>query len=201
MTRIDHASLNQLRAQQRPVRVTEDLLAAVICIVKSPSADLSWTKGAKRLMANVDRFIELLLGRSDMEEDSETILESVSPFLNRVTPSVDDLGHQPGGLAAGQLLGWVQGIVRLHSILQSQVRPLNVRLENTSTSLTECEKKLKRQEENMQVKGAYRPTHVLISLCVWGGGVSVWVRESLSVYVSVCREGQLGKLLHLLLWF
>ena len=168
VTHIDHTSLNQLRAQQRPVQVTETLLAAVICIVKSPSADLSWTKGAKRLMANVDRFIELLLGRSDMEENSETILESVNPFLNQVTPYVDDLCHQPGGLAAEQLLGWVQGIVRLHSILQSQVRPLNVRLESTSTSLAECEKKLKRQEENMQVRGAHRLTHVLIIWCGYG---------------------------------
>ena len=152
VTDINHESLTELRAQQRPPQVTEDLLAAVISIVKSPSADMSWTKGAKRLMANVERFRELLLGRSTMEDDSETIIESVNPILNRVGLSVDELGHHPGGLAATQLLGWVQGIVRLHSILQSRVRPLNLRLEGMSASLRECEEKLRLQEGKMQVR-------------------------------------------------
>ena len=29
----------------------------VVLIVKSPQADISWTKGAKRLMANLDRCV------------------------------------------------------------------------------------------------------------------------------------------------
>ena len=149
---INHESLTELRAQQRPPQVTEDLLAAVISIVKSPSADMSWTKGAKRLMANVERFRELLLSRSTMEDDSETIIESVNPILNRVGLSVDELSRHPGGLAATQLLGWVQGVVRLHSILQSRVRPLNLRLESMSASLRECEEKLRLQEGKMQVR-------------------------------------------------
>ena len=61
---INHSSLTELRVQQRPPQIIEDLMSAVISIVKSPTADLSWTKGAKRLMANIDRFQELLLGRA-----------------------------------------------------------------------------------------------------------------------------------------
>ena len=150
---VNHASLTELRAQQRPPQELEDLLAAVISVVKSPTADLSWTKGAKRLMANVDRFRELLLGQTQTEDNSETILDSVGPIINQAGLSADNLGTYPGGLAATQLLEWVQGIVKLHSILLSRVRPLEVRLESMSGSLHECEEKLRLQEDKMQVGG------------------------------------------------
>lgn len=52
---MDQESLMVLRALQKPPQEVEELLAAVIMIVKSPTADLSWTKGAKRLLANLDR--------------------------------------------------------------------------------------------------------------------------------------------------
>ena len=54
---MDEGSLAELRALQRPSPELEELLAAVIMIVKSPTADTSWTKGAKRLMANLDRCV------------------------------------------------------------------------------------------------------------------------------------------------
>ena len=154
---INHASLTELRAQQRPPQQIEDLMAAVISVVKSPTADLSWTKGAKRLMANIDRFQELLLGQSQIEDNSETILESVEPITSRVALSVDELGTYPGGLAATQLLEWVQGVVKLHSILQTRVRPLEARLKTMSGSLQECEEKLRLQEDKMQVRPRHNP--------------------------------------------
>lgn len=52
---LDHASLLELRALGHPSPDVEELLSAIITIVKGPSADHSWTKGAKRLMANLDR--------------------------------------------------------------------------------------------------------------------------------------------------
>ena len=52
---MDHDSLSELRALQRAPEEVEELLVAVIAIMKGPSADFSWTKGAKRLMANLDR--------------------------------------------------------------------------------------------------------------------------------------------------
>ena len=149
---INHSSLTELRAQQRPPQLIEDLMVAVISVIKSPTADISWTKGAKRLMANIDRFQELLLGQSQIEDNSETILESVGPITSRVAQSVDELGTHPGGLAATQLLEWVQGVVKLHSILQTRVRPLEARLEAMSTSLKEGEEKLRQQEEKMQAR-------------------------------------------------
>ena len=53
---MDHESLSELRALQRAPEEVEELLVAVIVIMKGPSADFSWTKGAKRLMANLDRY-------------------------------------------------------------------------------------------------------------------------------------------------
>ena len=56
---LDYESLSELRALQRAPEEVEELLVAVIVIMKGPSADFSWTKGAKRLMANLDRYIFL----------------------------------------------------------------------------------------------------------------------------------------------
>lgn len=148
---INHSSLTELRAQQRPPQIIEDLMSAVISIVKSPAADLSWTKGAKRLMANIDRFQELLLGKSQSENDSITILTSVEPIVNRVAQSVDELGNYPGGLAATQLLEWARGLVKLHSLLETRVRPLEEKMGAMTSSLAECKERLRQQEDKMNV--------------------------------------------------
>ena len=47
--------LSELRSLQRPPADIEELLVAVIMIVKGTPSDTSWTKGAKRIMANLDR--------------------------------------------------------------------------------------------------------------------------------------------------
>lgn len=52
---MDQEGLSELRSLQRPPPDIEDLLMAVITILKGTSADVSWTKGAKRIMANLDR--------------------------------------------------------------------------------------------------------------------------------------------------
>ena len=53
---LDQMSLTELRALAHPSADVEALLGAIITIVKGPSADHSWTKGAKRFMANLDRY-------------------------------------------------------------------------------------------------------------------------------------------------
>ena len=58
---MDHDSLSELRALQRAPEEVEELLVAVIVIMKGPSADFSWTKGAKRLMANLDRYVHMYM--------------------------------------------------------------------------------------------------------------------------------------------
>lgn len=36
-------------------------MACIIMILKTPNSDLTWSKGAKRQMANLDRFIDELM--------------------------------------------------------------------------------------------------------------------------------------------
>ena len=110
-------------------------------------------------MANIDRFQELLLGSSQSESDSVTILASVDPIINRVAPSVDELGSYPGGLAATQLLEWAQGVVKLHSLLETQVRPLEEKVAAMGSSLAECEEKLRQQEDKMNVSNLAHEPH------------------------------------------
>ena len=61
---MDHENLSELRALQRAPEEVEELLVAVIIIMKGPSADFSWTKGAKRLMANLDRYTLTMFSHS-----------------------------------------------------------------------------------------------------------------------------------------
>ncbi len=53
---IPHEGLRELRTLLRPPEEIEELLAAVITVIKGPTADHTWAKGAKRLMANLDRY-------------------------------------------------------------------------------------------------------------------------------------------------
>lgn len=45
---------------QKPDLDIEELMASIIIILKSPNTDLTWAKGAKRQMANLDRFLNEL---------------------------------------------------------------------------------------------------------------------------------------------
>ena len=55
---IDQSGLCELRTVLRPPEEMEQLLVAVISVIKGPTADITWTKGAKRLMANLDRCVD-----------------------------------------------------------------------------------------------------------------------------------------------
>ncbi len=54
---MDQSGLCELRTILRPPEELEQLLVAVISVIKGPTADITWTKGAKRLMANLDRYM------------------------------------------------------------------------------------------------------------------------------------------------
>lgn len=57
--------LSELRSLQKPDQDVEDLMACIIMILKSSNSDLTWSKGAKRQMANLDRFIDELMNFDD----------------------------------------------------------------------------------------------------------------------------------------
>ena len=68
-------SLQELRAMQKPIIEVEDLMAAIIMILKSPTADLTWQKGAKRQMANLERLVDFLLAFDNLHQYIFSMLE------------------------------------------------------------------------------------------------------------------------------
>lgn len=90
-------------------------LATNVCAappVKSPNADLTWTKGAKRLMANLGRFAEMLNSFDEQEVPSSALLESLSPYLEDNTLNVSyhkSLSHPEAVL---QICQWVVNVMR-----------------------------------------------------------------------------------------
>ena len=52
--------LSVLRCLQKPYPKVEDLMAAIIMILKSPKSDVAWSKVVKGQMANLDRFLDEL---------------------------------------------------------------------------------------------------------------------------------------------
>lgn len=79
--------------------------------MKSPSADLTWQKGAKRQMANIERFIEELMSFDD-QQLPEATLALVEPYLKKPTFEPDTLERKTSNSACGSLCKWVRGVVR-----------------------------------------------------------------------------------------
>lgn len=96
------------------------------------------------------RFRELLLEFSGNEENSETLLEALDPVIMKPSFSAERLAQHPTvGLAASQLSLWVQGVVRLHSTLQTRIRPLQLKVSNMKAALNEYSDKLKKEENKV----------------------------------------------------
>lgn len=98
------------------------------------------------------RFRELLLEFSAHEENSETLLEVLDPMIMKPSFSAESFSRHPTvGLAASQLSMWVQGVLRLHSTLQTKIRPLQLRVANMKASLKEYSDKLKKEENKVVI--------------------------------------------------
>ena len=80
--------------------------------VKSPHADVTWTKGAKRLMANLGRFAEMLNSFDEQEVSSNDLLENLSVYVEDNTVDLNyhkSLGHPDAVL---QICQWVINVMR-----------------------------------------------------------------------------------------
>lgn len=101
-------------------------------------------------VSNIGRFSELLLEFSSCEDNSEVLLESLDPLIEKPSFSPDSYQKQPvGGVAASQLCTWVQGVHRLHAKLQATLRPLQSRVTSMKASLLEYSDKLHLQENKV----------------------------------------------------
>ncbi|EDV28903.1 uncharacterized protein TRIADDRAFT_19158, partial [Trichoplax adhaerens] len=146
---VDTTSLSELRALQKPEPEVEDLLAAVIMIVKTPASDLTWSKGAKRLMANLDRFLGELstFNESELPESTLALLE---PYLRKpyFTPDHYDKIGLP---AASSLCMWVRSVVRYHRMMHHKVLPLELKVKNTAAAVNLATDRLNSMESKVAV--------------------------------------------------
>ena len=79
--------------------------------MKSPTADLTWQKGAKRQMANLERFVEELLSFDDNALPESTLL-LVEPYLKKPGFDPESLVSKTNNAACGELCKWVKGVCR-----------------------------------------------------------------------------------------
>ncbi|XP_052258855.1 uncharacterized protein LOC127863384 isoform X2 [Dreissena polymorpha] len=146
--------LHELRAMQKPIIDIEDLMAAIIMILKSPSADLTWQKGAKRQMANIERFIEELMSFDD-NQLPESTLSLVEPYLKKPTFEPDTLERKTSNSACGSLCKCVRGVVRYHRMMISKVKPLHQKVDETTQAVDDAEHKmstLENKRKNLEVR-------------------------------------------------
>ncbi|XP_033641711.1 dynein beta chain, flagellar outer arm-like [Asterias rubens] len=138
---LDINSLGELRGMQKPDVDIEDLMASIIMILKSPSSDLTWSKGAKRQMANIERFLEELMLFDDSELPEST-LNLVEPYLKKASFQPQNMQRKTNNLAAASLCKWVRGVVRYHRLMISKVKPLHAKVEETTAAVEEAEHRL-----------------------------------------------------------
>ncbi|CAH2222787.1 dynein beta chain, flagellar outer arm-like [Pelobates cultripes] len=139
---MDVRALGELRAMQKPDVDIEELMASVIIILKSPNTDLTWAKGAKRQMANIDRFLNELINFSNAKLPQST-LELLESNLKKSQFTPENMERKSGGnLAASSLLRWLQGAVRYYRILASKVKPLQSKVDEMTVALQEAEQKM-----------------------------------------------------------
>uniref|UniRef100_K1PIP3 Dynein beta chain, flagellar outer arm n=1 Tax=Magallana gigas TaxID=29159 RepID=K1PIP3_MAGGI len=138
---MDIEKLSELRGMNKPILDIEDLMTAIIMILKSPSADLTWQKGAKRQMANLERFIEELMSFDDNQLPESTLL-LVEPYLKKPSFDPEALERKTSNSACGALCKWVIGVVRYHRMMISKVKPLHQKVEETTTAVDEAEHKM-----------------------------------------------------------
>lgn len=79
--------------------------------MKGPQSDLSWAKGGKRQMANMERFIEELTMFDD-HPLSESTLAQVEPYLKKPSLEADSLFRKTNNEACKCLCRWVAGVCR-----------------------------------------------------------------------------------------
>ena len=87
------------------------LLQSHFLTVKNPQADLTWQKGCKRQLANLERFIEELLVFEE-EDMSEVTLSLVEPYLKKSSLDAAGMVVKTGIEATGTLCQWVHLVCR-----------------------------------------------------------------------------------------
>lgn len=84
--------------------------------VKGPQADQTWSKGAKRQMANLERFIEKLVSFDEHGPPPESTLNMLeSTYLKDPSCDPQHLQNVTNNSACASLCQWVKGVCRFES--------------------------------------------------------------------------------------
>ncbi|XP_068122143.1 uncharacterized protein [Hyperolius riggenbachi] len=139
---MDIVALGELRVMQKPDVDIEELMASIIIILKSPNTDLTWAKGAKRQMANLDRFLNELTMFHATQLPQST-LELLEANIKKIQFTPENMERKASGnVAAGSLMRWLQGAVQYYRILSSKVKPLQSRVSEMTVALEDAEQKM-----------------------------------------------------------
>lgn len=116
--------------------------------MKSPTADVTWQKGAKRQMANLDRFMEELQSFDDREiaENTIKLLEDLVKKIESYEPKLEinkaNCQQHPYLEALNTMEQWIKGVLRYHSLMIKHVKPLHKKVEEIEKEVKEADQKL-----------------------------------------------------------
>ncbi len=154
---INMQSLQELRSLQKPDLKIEEVLAAIIIILKSSNADLTWQKGAKRQMANLDRFLEELqmFDEHELSEATIKLLEEMVAKID-ITEMKDENNPQYPYLSAlYTLFKWINGVIKYNNLMLKRVKPLHAKVKQIDEEVREADSKLaslNRKSEALQTR-------------------------------------------------
>jgi dynein heavy chain, axonemal len=126
--------------------------------VKSPSSDLSWHKGAKRQMANLDRFIDELQ-TFDERDLPETTIRLVEELLKKIDARVESAkADETGSEQASDYLDalrtlheWTKCVIKYYSLMLKRVKPLHDKVAEIEREVKEADQKLTSLSKKSQV--------------------------------------------------
>ena len=115
--------------------------------MKSATADVTWQKGAKRQIANLDRFLEELqtFDEHEMNDNTIRILEDLVRKIDQSEPRDEDPKspqHLPHTDALNTLHAWTKGVLKYHTLMMKRVRPLHQKLQEIEKEVKEADQKL-----------------------------------------------------------
>jgi dynein heavy chain len=121
--------------------------------VKTPTADVTWQKGAKRQMANLDRFIEELL-TFDEREIAEHTIKTCDELCKRIETSgeLSREPNQPYSEALTSLKQWISGVIKYHTLMFNYVQPLHKKVQEIEKEVKEADQKLTSLNRKSDVK-------------------------------------------------
>ena len=127
--------------------------------VKSPTADVTWTKGAKRQMANLDRFLEELqsFDQHELTENTIKLLQDLDKKIESYDPNETISQSAPHFEALITLHKWTKGVLKYNSLMIHRVKPLHQKVEDIEKEVKEADQKLTTLNRKSEVNSYIYP--------------------------------------------